>query len=41
MPDSGWVSFWIKSPADVDEAIEPFGLSYDRAVAARSRAEAD
>lgn len=39
LPDSGWVSFWIESPDDVERAIALFRLAYDRAVAARARAE--
>ena len=39
LPDSGWVSFRIESPDDVDSAIALFRLAYDRAVAARLRAE--
>jgi hypothetical protein len=38
LPESGWVSFWIESPADVERAIALFRLSYERAVAARARA---
>jgi Family of unknown function (DUF5519) len=38
LPDSGWVSFWIESPEQVEEAIVLFRLAYDRAVAARARA---
>jgi len=30
LPDSGWVSFRIRSDADIDRAIELFRLSYDR-----------
>ena len=37
LPDSGWVSFRIESPGDVENAIELFRLAYDRAVAARTR----
>ena len=37
LPDSGWVSFRIESPDDVERAIELFRLAYDRAVAARTR----
>jgi hypothetical protein len=40
LPDSGWVSFWIESPDDVEGAIALFRLAYERAVAARARAEA-
>jgi Family of unknown function (DUF5519) len=40
LPDTGWVSFWIESPNDVEPAIALFRLAYDRAVAARARAEA-
>ena len=38
MPDSGWVSKRIRSQHDVDEVIDLFRLSYERArVAARKR----
>jgi hypothetical protein len=40
LPDSGWVSLWIESPDDVERAIGLFRLSYERALAARRRAEA-
>ena len=30
LPDSGWVSLWIRSDADADTAIELFRLNYDR-----------
>jgi hypothetical protein len=39
LPDSGWVSFWIESPDDVERAIALFRLAYDRAVSARARVE--
>ncbi len=35
LPDSGWVTFRLGEPQDVDRAIELFRLSYDRAVSAR------
>jgi Family of unknown function (DUF5519) len=38
LPDSGWVSFWIESPEDIEHAIALFRLAYERAVAARARA---
>ena len=39
LPDSGWVSFPIRSEEDEREAIELFRLSYERArVAANARA---
>jgi Family of unknown function (DUF5519) len=40
LPDSGWVSFWIESPDDVERAIWLLRLAYERALAARARAEA-
>ena len=40
LPDSGWVSFWIESPGDVERAIALLRLAYDRALVARARAEA-
>ncbi|CAA9540649.1 MAG: hypothetical protein AVDCRST_MAG73-1898 [uncultured Thermomicrobiales bacterium] len=33
LPDSGWVSYWIRSEDDIPGAISLFRLSYDRAVA--------
>jgi hypothetical protein len=39
LPDSGWVSFWIESPDDVERAISLLRLAYERALAARARAE--
>lgn len=40
LPDSGWVSFRIESPDDVEDAIELFRLAYDHAAAARTRTRA-
>jgi hypothetical protein len=37
LPDSGWVSFRIRSEADVDAAIELFHMGYERATDARRR----
>jgi len=39
LPDSGWVSFYIRDPGDVDKAIALLRRSYDLAVeqGARSR----
>jgi hypothetical protein len=31
LPESGWVSLWIRGEADADSAIELFRLNYDRA----------
>jgi Family of unknown function (DUF5519) len=33
LPDSGWVSYWIESDADVDRAVELFRMNYDRVMA--------
>ena len=30
LPQSGWVSLWIRGDADVDRAIALFRLNYDR-----------
>ena len=30
LPQSGWISVWIRSEADGDEAIELFRLNYER-----------
>jgi hypothetical protein len=32
LPDSGWVSFYIREAGDVDRAIELFRLSFDVAM---------
>ena len=37
LPDSGWVTRRVRGPEDVAEIVELFRLSYERAVAARSR----
>ncbi len=37
LPDTGWVSRRIAGPEDVDEVVALFRLSYERALAARSR----
>ena len=26
-PESGWVSFWLRSPADIDQALELFDIA--------------
>jgi len=43
LPDSGWVSYPIRSEADIPGAIALFRLAYDRAVAAggQRRRQAD
>ena len=43
LPESGWVSFRIRSDEDVDAAIELFRLAYERAqvAAARRAAQTD
>src|SRR5438046_6879141 len=28
LPESGWISFWMRSAADVDQAIRLYRLSY-------------
>ena len=33
MPESGWVSFYIRKGADIEKAIGLFRMSYDAAVA--------
>jgi hypothetical protein len=35
LPESGWITFSIDQPADVDRAIELFRLSYEAARRAR------
>jgi len=38
LPDSGWVTRSVHGPEDVEAIVELFRLSYERALAARSRA---
>jgi hypothetical protein len=40
LPESGWVSYRLAGDTDVAGALELFRLSYERALAARARAEA-
>ena len=35
LPDSGWITVSIATPSDVDNAIELFGMAYERARAVR------
>jgi hypothetical protein len=35
LPDTGWISLYLRQPADVERAIELFRLSYD--IAARQK----
>ncbi len=37
LPDSGWVTFGIRSEGDVPAAIAPFRPAYERAVAAQDK----
>jgi hypothetical protein len=37
LPASGWVSFYIREPTDVERAIELFRLSYELAARQRTR----
>jgi len=37
LPDFGWVTRRVRTPEDVEAVVELFRLSYERAVAARSR----
>jgi hypothetical protein len=37
LPDSGWVTRSVHGPEDVEAIVELFRLSYERALAARSR----
>lgn len=39
VPDSGWVSRWIRGPEDVEEVVKLFRMQYERLVARRERAE--
>jgi len=40
LPDSGWVSFFIRSPDDVPAAIELFRMNYERLVRLGQQKEA-
>jgi hypothetical protein len=40
LPDSGWISFYLREPGDVERAIALLRESYDLAVAQRSRGRA-
>jgi hypothetical protein len=37
LPETGWVSFYIREEPDIDKAIELLRLSYDLAIQQRSR----
>ncbi len=41
LPDSGWVSFRIDDPTDVDAALALFRLSYERITAPRTRQQGE
>ena len=32
LPDTGWISFYLRAPADIDQAIELLHMSYEIAV---------
>lgn len=38
LPESGWVSFWIRGPEDVPAVVALFRLQYERLVSRRERA---
>jgi len=40
LPDSGWVSVFLRQPADVDGAIDLLHRSYEQALAQRLRSQA-
>ncbi len=37
LPESGWVSFYLRAPADIERAIALFKQSFDLALAQRAR----
>jgi hypothetical protein len=37
LPDSGWVSFYIRGPDDVPKVLELFRINYDRLTTSRKR----
>jgi len=41
LPDSGWVSLWLREPSDVDKALKLFERSYELAQRARREARAE
>ena len=41
LPDSGWVSFRIGGPGDVDAALALFRLNYERITAPRPRRQGE
>ncbi|MBF6593124.1 MAG: DUF5519 family protein [Thermaceae bacterium] len=41
LPDSGWVSLWLREPSDVDKALKLFECSYELAQRARREARAE
>jgi hypothetical protein len=41
LPESGWITFAIGEPGDVDRVIELFRLSYERALRARRTPASD
>lgn len=41
LPDSGWISFYIRHPADVPKAIDLLRLSYDLAMKQKARSQAE
>lgn len=40
LPDTGWVTFYIRGPADVAAVVELFRLNYERIVARRQHSGA-
>ena len=40
LPETGWVSFYLRQPADVAQAIELFRLSFELAVKQKARGQA-
>lgn len=40
LPDSGWISFYLKEEADIEKAIDLFKKSYDLALAQQARRSA-
>jgi hypothetical protein len=37
LPDSGWISFFLKSEADIDHAIKLMRTSFDLATARKEK----
>ncbi len=39
LPDSGWISFYLREPADIEQAIQLFRESYEIALKQKSHSQ--